>query len=208
MNFIKRNLDRIVLGIILLFLFVCIIFYLFNTLKKEQSVPEAEKIDEIVEYNYYLHEDDTDLYRAYFGQLKDILSTDSIDYDKYANVLTSLFVIDFFNLDNKTTNMDIGGVQYLHSSIKDNFILKASDTIYKNVKSNIYGDRNQELPIVSDVVIKSIDNLSFEYNNIKDDKAYDIVVTIKYEKDLGYPEEINLTIIREKDKLVIVEVNN
>lgn len=206
MNFIKRNMDRIFLTFVILILIVLLIFYIFGTLRKKKEVIESKKIDEITQYGYYLHEDDSELYRAYFAQLKDILNKEEINYNEYAKVLSSLFVIDFYTLDNKVTNMDIGGTQYLHSSIKDNFILKASDTIYKNVKSNIYGDRSQELSIVGELVIKSIDNISFEYNEIKDNNAYDIVVTVKYEKDLGYPNEVRLTIIHENNKLAIVEV--
>jgi len=206
MKFIKRNLDRIILGIILLSLIGILIFYLFDTLKKQEEVPEAKKVDEIVEYGYNLKEDDSQLYHSLFADLKVVLSEENINYDEYAKKLASLFVIDFYTLNNKTTNMDIGGIQYLYSGIKDNFILKATDTIYKNVKSNIYGDRNQKLPIVSNVVIKSSKNITFEYGDLKDNSAYEVVVNIEYEKDMGYPKEVVLTIVHENNKLVVIEV--
>ena len=94
----------------------------------------------------------------------------------------------------------------MYSGIKENFILKSSDTIYKYVKSNIYGDREQDLPIVSNVVIKSIENITFKYGDINDSEAYKIIVTVDYEKDMNYPKEVSLTIVHENDKLVIVEV--
>lgn len=207
MKFIKRNLDRIVLGIVLLSLIGILIFYLFDTLKKEEEVPEAKKVDEIVEFGYKLKESDSELYHSLFSDLKGVLSEENIDYDDYAEKLACLFIIDFYTLNNKITNMDIGGVQYLYSKIKDNFILKATDTIYKNVKSNIYGDRNQELPIVSNVVLKSSKNITFEYGDLKDSNAYEIVVNVQYEKSMDYPTEVKLTIVHEGDKLVIIEVN-
>jgi len=207
MKFIKRNLDRIVLGIVLLSLIGILIFYLFDTLKKEEEVPEVKKVDEIVEFGYKLKESDSELYHSLFVDLKDVLSEENIDYDEYAEKLASLFIIDFYTLNNKITNMDIGGVQYLYSKIKDNFILKATDTIYKNVKSNIYGDRNQELPIVSNVTVKSSKNITFEYGDLKDTNAYEIVVNVEYEKPMGYPTEVKLTIVHEDNKLVIIEVN-
>ena len=207
MKFIKRNLDRIVLGIVLLSLIGILIFYLFDTLKKDEEVPEAKKVDEIVEFGYKLKESDSELYHSLFSDLKGVLSEKNIDYDQYAEKLACLFIIDFYTLNNKITNMDIGGVQYLYSKIKDNFILKATDTIYKNVKSNIYGDRNQELPIVSNVVLKSSKNITFEYGDLKDSNAYEIVVNVQYEKSMDYPTEVKLTIVHEGNKLVIIEVN-
>lgn len=206
MKFIRNNIDRIFLALVLLVLVILLVFYAFDTLKRKKEVPEAKKIDEITEYSYYLHEDDSDLYGSIFTSLKNVLASGQVDYDEYARYLSSLFVIDFYTLNNKVTNMDIGGVQYISSHIKDNFVLKASDTIYKNVKSNIYGDRNQELPIVNNVSINSITNVSFSYGDIKDNDAYEVVVLISYEKDLDYPEKVILTLVHENNKLTVVEV--
>ena len=78
--------------------------------------------------------------------------------------------------------------------------------IYYYVKSDLYGDRNQELPSVKKVDILSITNDLFEYDNIKDDKAYIITLNIEYEKDLGYPKTTILTIVHNDKKLEIVEI--
>ena len=205
MKVIRKNIDRIFLVLVLIVLLVLLVVYAFNTLKKKDEV-EIVKIDEITEYGYHLHENDTELFRDKFKELKIELSNENINEENYAKLIASLFAIDFYTLNNKVTNMDIGGVEYLYSGIKENFILKSSDTIYKYVKSNIYGDREQDLPIVSNVVIKSIENITFMYGDINDSKAYKVIVTIDYEKDMNYPKEVSLTIVHENDKLVIVEV--
>lgn len=205
MKVIRKNIDRIFLVLIFVILLVSLVVYAFNTLKKKDEVQIA-KIDEITEYGYHLHENDTELFRDKFKELKTELSNEDISEENYAKLIASLFAIDFYTLNNKVTNMDIGGIEYLYSGIKENFILKSSDTIYKYVKSNIYGDRKQDLPIVSNVVIKSIENITFMYGDINDSKAYKVIVTIDYEKDMNYPKEVSLTIVHENDKLVIVEV--
>lgn len=205
MKVIRKNIDRIFLVLIFVILLVLLVVYAFNTLKKKDEVQIA-KIDEITEYGYHLHENDTELFRDKFKELKTELSNEDISEENYAKLIASLFAIDFYTLNNKVTNMDIGGIEYLYSGIKENFILKSSDTIYKYVKSNIYGDRKQDLPIVSNVVIKSIENITFMYGDINDSKAYKVIVTIDYEKDMNYPKEVSLTIVHENDKLVIVEV--
>lgn len=88
----------------------------------------------------------------------------------------------------------------------DNFILKASDTVYKYVEQNIYKDRKQTLPEVSSSSIKTIENTSYSYNNKKDNKAYEVVVNLEYKKDLGYPTEIKLILIHNDKKLEIAEM--
>lgn len=205
MKFITRNMDRIFLLIVLFFLLGSLALYAVKTLQKEEEI-QIVKIDEIIEYNYHLHENDTDLFRTKFNELKTELYSDNINEENYATLLASLFVIDFYTLDNKTTNMDIGGIEYLYSSIKDNFILKASDTIYKYVKSNIYGDRIQELPVVSNIIVESCKNITFKSKNITDEEAYEVVVNVEYLKDMNYPSEVTLTIVHENDKLAVIEV--
>lgn len=205
MKFIRKNLDRIFLVLVLISLMALLVIYVFDTLKKKNEV-EVAKLDEISGYGYHMHENDTDLFKEKFNELKIALESENINEDNYAKLVASLFAIDFYTLDNKVTNMDIGGVEYLYSGIKDNFILKASDTIYKYVKSNIYGDRVQELPIVNSVNVISIENIIFSSDKISDNKAYEIVVGIGYVTDMDYPEEVTLTIVHDNDKLVIVEV--
>ena len=114
--------------------------------------------------------------------------------------------MDFYTLNNKLTNQDVGGLQFLNSNIKDNFYDKAVNTIYKYVKSNIYGNRHQKLPEVKDVDIKSINNVKFESKNIKDDNCFEVLANIKYKQDLGYSKELILRLIHEENKLTIIEI--
>lgn len=204
MKFIRKNSDRIFLFIVLFCLIGFLGLYVIDTLKKEGS-NEVLKIDEISEYGYHLHENDSELFRNKFNELK-ILLNGEMDEEEYASLVGSLFVIDFYTLDNKLTNMDIGGLEYIHSSIKDNFILKSSDTIYKYIKNNMFGDRKQDLPIVSNVEVLSLKKITFSSEKVDDENAYQVEVGVSYEVDMNYPNKVLLTIVHENDKLVIVEV--
>ena len=82
----------------------------------------------------------------------------------------------------------------------------AKETLYSHVENNIYGDRKQELPIVSDVTITSIENSKYEYLDKIDENAYFIKVNITYNKDLDYPKEASLIVIHNNQKLEIVEM--
>ena len=119
-----------------------------------------------------------------------------------------LFLIDFYTLSNKITNQDIGGVQFIHESFQENFKQKASDTIYKYVKSNIYGTRSQELPTVKDVEIIDVTEISFTYQEQEDKAAYQIKANMTYKKDLGYDTSKTVILVHNETKLVIVEVTD
>ena len=90
--------------------------------------------------------------------------------------------------------------------MKENFILKAQDTIYKNVKSNVYGDRKQSLPKVKAVEITSATKKNVSIGTAQDPLGYIVVAKVTYEKDLNYPKEITLTLVHKDKKLYIVEV--
>ena len=186
----------IVLGIILAVTFT----------KKDNN--KIEVVSSINHYNYVLESNQTKIFKKYFKDLNKELSDSKIDEKNYAKLVTKLFLIDFYTLSNKITNQDIGGVQFIHSSFQDNFKLKASDTIYKYLQSNIYGNRNQELPTVKDVEIEHIEQVSFTYQDQEDKLAYQVNAKITYKKDLGYDTSKTIILVHEEEKLGIVEIKD
>lgn len=175
-----------------------------NFTKKEDN--KIEVVSNIDDYDYVLESNQTKIFKKYFKDLKKELDDAKIDEENYAKLVTKLFLIDFYTLSNKITNQDIGGVQFIHSSFQDNFKLKAGDTIYKYVKSNIYGNRNQDLPTVKDVEIESMEQVSFTYQETTDKSAYQVNAKITYKKDLGYDTSKTIVLVHEEEKLVIVEI--
>ena len=183
-------------------------YYRITHKEKKPVVEEVKKEDEIQtkEFDYTLYENKSELYKNYFSKLKEELTKEEVNEEEYAKLLAQLFVIDFYSLKDKTTSTDIGGLDFIYEPMKKNFILKASDTIYKYVESNVYGDRKQELPKVKEVAIKSLEKKPIKIGDVNDQNGYKVVVTITYEKDLKFPKEVSLSLIHVESKLYILDV--
>lgn len=199
-NKLKRKENVLILTAVFITI-VIISFITFIIINKKENNNDieinnvVEKIDKMVNYDYYLDENASDYYKKLYNELKEILNNDEMNEEEYAKVISKLFVADLFTLDNKITSSDIGGLQFIFNGFKEDFINIAKTTLYSNVNSNIYGDRKQELPIVSNVEISSIESSSFTYQN-NDYNSYDIILNIRYQKDLGYPTKYNLSLIK------------
>ncbi len=188
--------------------FVIAIFLLIPKNEKQEPVEQVKVEDKVEtkEFNYTLYDNKSDLYKEYFQELKEELTKDIVNEDEYAKILAKLFITDFYSLEDKKTNTDIGGLDFIYEEMKENFILKAQDTIYKNVKSNVYGDRKQSLPKVKAVEITSATKKNVSIGTAQDPLGYIVVAKVTYEKDLNYPKEITLTLVHKDKKLYIVEV--
>lgn len=194
-------------------------FYLYKTFivkdnyKPGQPVPSASKVDSIKGYNYTLYDDSTKLYKDLYYELKEVLEKDVIDEAKYAEIVSKMFVADFYTLSTKVTNQDVGGLEFIYSKNKDNFKLKASDTLYKYIESNVYGDRKQKLPEVVEFVSCTSKVDGYNYNDkdtglkIFDTKSYVVNLTWKYKEDLGYQTKAMIRLVHEDNVLSIVSVN-
>jgi len=191
-----------VLAVILVLGFATFLFF-YNSRAKLQVVTTVAEIDN---YQYKMESNTTRIYKKYFKELEQELEDNKIDEENYASLVSKLFVIDYYTLNNKITNKNIGGVQFIHSNLRSSFIEKASNTMYKYIKSNLYGNRKQKLPEVNDVEIKSIKQISYKNNNYQDNSGYQVEVNINYVTDYDYPKEVTLTLIHEENKLVIVEI--
>ena len=181
--------------------------------KKGKPVEVAAKIDSIKGYNYVLYEDSTELYKNLYYELKEVLEADTIDEAKYAEVVSKMFVADFYTLNTKVTNQDVGGLEFIYSDNKENFKLKASDTLYKYIESNVYGDRTQKLPEVSEFVscVSKVDGYNFNDKDtglkIFDTKSYVVNLTWTYKENLGYQTKATIRLVHEDNILSIVSVS-
>ncbi len=198
----KKEVQKNRIIIIILIIITLIVVIFFKTRPKLQVI---SVVSEITDYNYYVESNASKIYKKYYNELEEELSTNKIDEENYAMLISKLFIVDYYSLNNKITNKDIGGVQFVHSELKDKFIEESSETIYKYIKNNLYGTRNQKLPEVSSVDIENIENIKYKNGNFKDDSGYKVITKINYIKDYDYPKEVELTLIHENNKLVIVE---
>ena len=159
------------------------------------SLTKVKEISKIKEYNYTLYSDDTKIYKETFKELKDVLENNYNEI-RYADLISELFVIDFYTLSNKKGNTDIGGLEFIYPEYVDEFTSVARKTVYKFVGSS------KEIPIVKRVSIKEA--IKEEYEN--DPNSYLVTVKVSYEKDLDYPEEVILRLVHSDKKLYIIEI--
>ena len=201
----KNKLDTIItisfiiLGIVI---FSYIGYVVYNDFFKK--VEENVVIKNLELYGYSLQESDTELYKSEFDNLSNTLNKETIDFEEYAKCISKLYVIDFYTLSNKLSNTDIGGLEFVYPEIKDNFKLKAKDTIYKYIEVNYNGKREQKLPEVSEVNVEEVTESKYKIGEEEFD-SYVVKTRWQYVEDLGYQTSAKLTIIKDSSKLYIVE---
>ena len=159
--------------IILLFIVVGIILFsvlfikVYNDFIKDNSA--QKQISSIEYYGYTLNSNDTDLYKSYYKELDKVLKEKQVDYRSYASLLSKLFIVDVYSLNNKLASTDIGGLEFIHPDLKENFKENMSETLYKYVESNIDGKRTQELPIVKEIKVDNVFETKYTYNDTEYD---------------------------------------
>ena len=163
----KKRLFYVIIVSILVVLFAVVGVKVGMDVSNTKPKQVKKQLDEITPYGYKLDDRDTAIYKKYFESLDKVLKEKPIDNEKYAKGLTKLFIVDFYTLDNKLASTDVGGLEFIHKNLVENFKLHAQETVYKTIKSNLYGEREQELPIVSEVVIDKVTKSTFVYNEGK-----------------------------------------
>ena len=176
------------------------------TNNSKTTVKKATVLNEIKEYGYTLKSNKSKAYKTEFANLATILEKKEVDEEAYLKSITKLFILDFYTLGDKVANTDVGGVDFIHTDARANFLEKAEDTIYKYVENNMYGERSQTLPTVKAVTIEDIQNVSFTLNKETDTKAYQVTVSWTYTKENDYQNEATLTFAHEGKKLSLVEM--
>ncbi len=201
----RRVKKKVIVLIILIILLIALIIGGMIFVHPNKKIPTDTKkvLNEIPGYGYVLDDNKTKLYKSLFKDLVKVLEEKEVNEEEYAKLVSELAVSDFYTLDNKISKNDIGGVQFIRKENRDNFVLEASETVYKYVKQNLDGKRNQELPEVSKIEVSSIKNEAYKYKDIKDDKAYTAKLKLEYKKDLKYPTEVTVKLLHNDKKLEI-----
>ena len=200
----KKKYKILLIVIIILIIVIIAAIIAFKFLKGSEPAEPVKVVDSIDNFDYTLDDRDTELMKNTYNELKTVLSSDEIDYEKYAEILSKLFVIDLFTMDNKVNRYDVGSTEYVYPDSVDNFKTNVEDTIYKSMENNSDGKRRQDLPEVS-----SIDNTSVETSTftIGEEEHESFVVNIiwSYVSDLGYDDNAIITLIELNEKLYVVE---
>ena len=205
---LKKSVKRFLFIVFLLILIVVVSYYLFFTNDKK-TTRKVKILNEIKEYGYKLNDHKNDVYKKLFSTLEKDLKEDPVDEEKYVKTISQMFIVDFYSLEDKLAKTDVGGCDFVHSDALVDFLEKAQDTLYKYVESDIYGDRTQALPSVSEVEVKSVEQETFTYKDQVDDQAYVVEVSWKYtdtSNSSGYQDQATLVFVHEDKKLSLVEL--
>jgi len=203
---LKKSVKRfLIITMIILIALISIWIYLNVSTKKTTKKATVE--NEIKEYGYTLKSNKSKAYKDMFHQLQKILDSKDVDEEEYVKQISKMFILDFYSLSDKVANTDVGGVDFVHSSTQNNFLIKAEDTIYKYIQNNMYDNRTQDLPTVDEITIKNIEQKEFIVGNQTDEKAYVVEVEWTYTKDNDYQKSATLTFVHEDKKLTLVELN-
>ncbi len=204
------NLCLVIFGVIAIILAVVVAMMAFRVIKEMKgSSAQNEVVSEIKDYHYQLKESNTEYFKKVYEELETLLSKEEKEEnfeEEYAKYITQLFLADFFDLDSKNDKADVGGVQFVWESYRETFKDFATDPsgIYYYVENNVSKDRTQELPAVEEVTIEKIEKIRYSKGDIQDENAYYVTATITYEKNLGYPTTVTLTLLHNQDKLEVI----
>lgn len=205
---LKKKAKRIIIILLVIIVILLIILFVSDKFGGKSKVQEVKIVNEIDKYGYNLKDSKTKKYHKMFDELKKVLSKKEVNEEEYVKKISEMFIYDFYSLDDKTAKTDIGGVDFVYPNALANFLLKAEDTYYKYVESNIYGNRNQSLPAVKDIEITKVSQEAFAYGDKTDDKAYIVEATWDYTDPefSKYQKSTTLVFIHDDVKLWLVEL--
>ena len=188
------SLKRFVLCLFLLGI-IFLVYHVYNSFfNKPTEATKPKVVDEIKTFNYALSEKE-------------------VDNKKYAETVAKLFIIDFFSLDNKTSKNDIGGVQFVYSKFKTDFVDYARNSIYKRVNNKIDSKEKQNLPLVDEIKVDSVEEVVpsqiFEHQDFAEDNeadAYEVSLSWSYKNGDDFQTSTVLTLVKDGSKLSIAKM--
>ena len=194
---------------ILIILFMILIYsvggiYYIEYVYKDNNEPVVKNLSEIEGYPYSLKSNASKLYIDEFNILKDNLEN-NYNEEEYIKSISKLYIIDLYSLKNKLNKYDIN-VDFIYPDIVSNYRLNIENTLYKYLENNSDGNRNQELPVVSNVIIDEMLDEKYSLNK-ENFPCKKVKVTIEYENDLGYDKSGTITLVKQDKYYYIVEYN-
>lgn len=192
--------------VILVLILAILAAYIFShfVFKPSRKTGFSKVVAKISKYGYTLDERDTKLMRNKFNDLKKVLKSNDVDYNEYAKLLSQMYIIDLYNIDNKVNKYDVPCLEYIYKSEHDKFKKMIKETFYSQLIDNSNDDRKQELPVVKSIEVVSSEKTEVDVNGKKTD-GYVVVLTWEYEKDLGYDKKSEVKLALDDGKLYVVK---
>ncbi|MBD9075469.1 hypothetical protein EGP91_05685 [bacterium] len=195
----------VVLVILLVLVFGAFAYYKFFKSKPvDTPIKEVKVTNTIENYGYNLEDRDTELYKEKYEELKKLLSKDDYDKDEYIKLISELFIIDLFTIDNKISRYDVGGTEFMYTGAVASFKASVENSLYKTVENDLEDNRNQALPVVSSIEITNYKPTTYEMPDQTVIDGYKVNLSWQYEKDLGYDDTGVLIVIPDGNKMGVV----
>ncbi len=204
----KKILIIVIVIIVLIAIGIGSYFLFFKSKSNEEvTVPEVKVMNKIDGYEYTLDDRDTEVFKEKFEELKKLLESESFEEKDYVSLVSELFIIDLYTIDNKISKYDVGGLEYVYEPARDSFKSMAMDSIYKTVINNIDKKREQSLPIVKSSTVNEITPSTYEMPDESRVESYDVDISWDYETSLGYDNEGIITLIKNDNRIDVVAFN-
>ena len=204
----KKILIIVIVIIVLIGIGIGSYFLFFRSKSNEDvSVPEVKVMNKIDGYEYTLDDRDTEVFKEKFEELKKLLESESFEEEDYVSLVSELFIIDLYTIDNKISKYDVGGLEYVYEPARDSFKSMAMDSIYKTVINNIDKKREQSLPIVKSSTVNEITPSTYVMPDESEVESYDVDISWDYETSLGYDNEGSITLVKNDNRIDVVAFN-
>lgn len=205
---LKKKYKRILIGILIIALLSIVGIAVYKTLNNNDEEQEIKIVSKIEKYGYKLKENKPKVYKDMFEELKTILNKEEVNEEEYVRKISEMYIYDFYSLDDKMAKTDIGGVDFIYEGVLENYLQNAQNTYYKYVESNIYNNRKQLLPEVTNIEIGEVNQEEYAYEDKIDEEAYSVTISWDYTSQsfAKYQKSATLIFIHDGVKLSLVEL--
>ena len=179
-------------------------FFFYEKPTEETPVNDVQIKNTIDTYGYNLDDRDSAIFEEKFNELKDLLNVEGYDVQEYVSLVSQLFIIDLYTINNKISRYDVGGLEYVYPDAVTSFQTVAENSIYRTVENNLDGTRTQELPEVSSITVASIKTTTFTMPDETVVDGYGVQISWEYVEDLGYDDAATLILIPSGEKYGVV----
>ena len=203
----KKKYKKIIIVLVILLLLVFGAFAyckFFKSRPVDTPIKEVKVTNTIENYGYNLEDRDTKLYKDKYEKLKELLSKDDYDKDEYIKLISELFIIDLYTIDNKISRYDVGGTEFMYTGAVSSFKASVENSLYKTVENDLEDNRNQALPVVSSIEITNYEPTTYEMPDQTVIDGYKVNLSWQYEKDLDYDDTGVLIVIPDGNKMGVV----
>lgn len=180
----------------------------FKTNSSSAPINTIKVTNSIDKYGYTLEDRDTALFKEKFEELKTLLNKEDYDKEEYVKLISQLFIIDLYTIDNKISRYDVGGMEYVYSKAQSSLKSVAENSLYKTVENNLDNTRTQSLPLVSDITVDDISSYDYTMPDDSEVSGYRVKLSWTYKTNMGYDTKGTLVLIPEGEKYGVVYFNS